>query len=190
MSTTDTPRIDDITIAILATNGFEQSELDEPLKRLRDAGADVHVVSPESGKIRGWKGTDWKDEVDVDVELSDADPARYDALVLPGGVINPDQLRIDDAALDFIRAFAKDEKPIAAVCHAPWLLVQTDLVDGRKVTSWPSVRKDLENAGAKWEDAEVVVDDFLITSRNPDDLPAFCAAIIATVAARGSAPIG
>ena len=168
-------------IAILATNGFEQSELMDPRENLKTAGYTVDVVSPEAGSIRGWKDKDWGDTVEVDVALADADPKDYDALVLPGGVINPDKLRMDPAALDFIRAFADDEKVIAAICHAPWLLVETGIAKDRDVTSWPSVRTDLENAGGRWRDEAVVEDGNLITSRKPEDIPAFSRAVIRQV---------
>jgi len=165
-------------IAILATHGYEQSELMDPREKLKNAGFTVDVVSPESGSIRGWKGKDWGDSVDVDVALSKAKVGDYDALVLPGGVINPDQLRINEDALDFVRSFDAEKKPIAAICHAPWLLAQTGIAKGRDVTSWPSVRTDLENAGGRWHDKEVVVDGNLITSRKPDDIPAFTQAVV------------
>ena len=168
-------------IAILATNGFEQSELMDPRESLKTAGYTVDVVSPEAGSIRGWKDKDWGDTVAVDVALADADAKDYDALVLPGGVINPDKLRMDAAALDFIRAFADDDKVIAAICHAPWLLVETGLAKDRDVTSWPSVRTDLENAGGRWRDEAVVEDGNLITSRKPEDIPAFSRAVIRRV---------
>ena len=168
-------------IAILATNGFEQSELMDPRESLKTAGYTVDVVSPEAGSIRGWKDKDWGDTVEVDVALADADPKDYDALVLPGGVINPDKLRMDAAALDFIRAFADDEKVIAAICHAPWLLVESGIAKDRDVTSWPSVRTDLENAGGRWRDEAVVEDGNLITSRKPEDIPAFSRAVIRRV---------
>ena len=168
-------------IAILATNGFEQSELMDPRENLKTAGYTVDVVSPEAGIIRGWKDKDWSDTVDVDVVLADADPKDYDALVLPGGVINPDKLRMDAAALNFIRAFADDDKVIAAICHAPWLLVETGIAKDRDVTSWPSVRTDLENAGGRWRDEAVVEDGNLITSRKPEDIPAFSRAVIRRV---------
>ena len=168
-------------IAILATNGFEQSELMDPRESLKTAGYAVDVVSPEAGSIRGWKDKDWGDTVEVDVALADADAKDYDALVLPGGVINPDKLRMDPAALDFIRAFADDDKVIAAICHAPWLLVETGIAKDRDVTSWPSVRTDLENAGGRWRDEAVVEDGNLITSRKPEDIPAFSRAVIRRV---------
>ena len=168
-------------IAILATNGFEQSELMDPRESLKTAGYAVDVVSPEAGSIRGWKGKDWGDSVAVDVALADADAKDYDALVLPGGVINPDKLRMDAAALNFIRAFADDDKVIAAICHAPWLLVESGIAKDRDVTSWPSVRTDLENAGGRWRDEAVVEDGNLITSRKPEDIPAFSRAVIRRV---------
>ena len=168
-------------IAILATNGFEQSELMDPRENLKTAGHAVDVVSPEAGSIRGWKDKDWGDTVEVDVALADADAKDYDALVLPGGVINPDKLRMDPAALDFIRAFADADKVIAAICHAPWLLVETGIAKDRDVTSWPSVRTDLENAGGRWRDEAVVEDGNLITSRKPEDIPAFSRAVIRRV---------
>ena len=168
-------------IAILATNGFEQSELMDPRESLKTAGYAVDVVSPEAGSIRGWKDKDWGDTVEVDVALADADAKDYDALLLPGGVINPDKLRMDPTALDFIRAFADDDKVIAAICHAPWLLVETGIAKDRDVTSWPSVRTDLENAGGRWRDEAVVEDGNLITSRKPEDIPAFSRAVIRRV---------
>ena len=168
-------------IAILASNGFEQSELMDPRESLKTAGYTVDVVSPEAGSIRGWKDKDWGDTVEVDVALADADAKDYDALVLPGGVINPDKLRMDPAALDFIRAFADDDKVIAAICHAPWLLVESGIAKDRDVTSWPSVRTDLENAGGRWRDEAVVEDGNLITSRKPEDIPAFSRAVIRRV---------
>lgn len=165
-------------IAILATHGFEQSELLDPRDTLRKAGYPVDVVSPESGRIRGWKGKDWGDAVEVDVALADASPDDYAALVLPGGVINPDLLRAEPAAVEFIRAFDRARKPLAAICHGPWLLVEAGAAKGRQMTSYRSIRTDVENAGARWKDAEVVVDGHVITSRKPDDLPAFGQAVL------------
>ena len=179
--------LSDIFIAILATDGFEQVELTKPKAALEEAGATVHVVSPGSGQIKGWDQDHWGDAVDVDKTLSEADAASYDALVLPGGQINPDKLRIDDDALAFVKAFASAGKPIAAICHAPWLLVETGLVEGRTATCYTSIRTDLKNAGANVVDQEVAKDEdgpfVLITSRNPDDIPAFNQAIIETVGA-------
>lgn len=160
-------------VAILATHGFEQSELLEPKESLEDAGAEVHVVAPEAGQIRGWNMKNWGDAVHVDLALSDANPEDYDALMLPGGVMNPDSLRINPQAIEFIRAFVEAGKPIAAICHGPWTLIEADAVAGRVMTSWPSLRTDLANAGAKWVDEEVVTDRGLVTSRKPADIPAF-----------------
>ncbi len=165
-------------IAILATDGFEQSELLEPRKRLEEAGFKVDVISPSAGEIRGWKGRDWGDSVTVDVVLSKASAGDYDALVLPGGVINPDKLRIDKDAVAFVQAFDRATKPLAAICHGPWLLVESGAAKGREVTSWPSLQTDLVNAGGRWKDAEVVKDGHLITSRKPEDIPAFTQAVI------------
>jgi protease I len=177
-------------VAILATNGFEQSELEEPKKALERAGARADVVSLSQGKIRGWHQTDWGNSVRVDVTIERANPDDYDGLVLPGGVINPDKLRLDPEAVDFVRAFVKSGKPIAAICHGPWTLINAGGVRGRKMTSWPSLQVDLENAGAHWVDEEVVVDQGLVTSRKPDDLPAFNRKLIEELAegrhARGS----
>jgi protease I len=173
-------------ICILATHGFEQSELVEPRDALRSAGATVDVVSPESDKIRGWKGDDWGDSAAVDAPLGGANAADYDALVLPGGQINPDLLRINDEAMALIKEFADAGKPIAAVCHAPWLLIEAGLAKGKTMTCYTSIRTDLKNAGANYVDQEVAVDGNLITSRNPDDLPAFNAAIAMAVNAAAS----
>eukprot|EP00873_Tetraselmis_striata_P030492 jgi/Tetstr1/450756/TSEL_037792.t1 len=162
------------SIAILATNGFEQSELEVPRDKLREAGATVHVVSLESGQIKGWDKDDWGRAVDVDKTLDSVSADEYDAIVLPGGQINPDLLRVEQKALDFITKFWTDKKVVAAICHAPWLLVETGIANGRKMTSYPSVKTDLINAGAQWEDSDVVTDQGLVTSRNPGDLDAFC----------------
>ena len=175
------PSLSNTTVAILATDGFEQVELTKPKKALEDAGATVHVVSPESGQITGWDEDDWGDAVDVDRTLP-AKASDYDALVLPGGQINPDKLRIDGDALDFVKGFAKAGKPIAAICHAPWLLIEAGLVEGRTMTSYKSIRTDLKNAGADVVDQQVARDEDgpfpLVTSRNPDDIPAFNEAIV------------
>jgi protease I len=161
-------------IAILATDGFEQSELLEPKKCLSEAGADVEVVSLEEGEIRGWNHTDWGESVAVDKTLETVSPDDYDGLVLPGGQINPDLLRANAAAVQFVRKFSETKKPIAAICHAPWLLIEAGIIRSRRATSYKSIKTDMKNAGADWVDEAVVVDEGLITSRNPDDLPAFC----------------
>lgn len=160
-------------IAILATDGFEQSELTEPLARLRDAHAEVAVVSLKSGKIRGWNKDHWDKEVEVDRTLEDARPDDYEVLILPGGQINPDLLRLDEKAVAFVRDFVASGKPVAAICHGPWILIEAGVVKGKRMTSYPSIRTDVKNAGGNWVDEEVVADGNLITSRKPDDLPAF-----------------
>jgi protease I len=169
-------------VAILATDGFEQSELEGPLDALRTAGALVDIVSLKPGSIQGVEHFEKGREVPVDVTLTDADPEDYDALVIPGGLYNPDKLRSTPEAVKFVRAFAEAGKPIAAICHGPWLLVEADLVRGRRVTSWPAIQTDLRNAGAKWVDEEVVVDNGMVTSRKPDDIPAFNRKMIEEIA--------
>lgn len=171
-------KLDGRRIAILATSGFEQSELQVPQARLKGEGATVDVVSPRPGKITGWKEKDWGDDVAVDRTLADVSPDQYDALVLPGGQINPDVLRLDPNAVKFVREFYATGKPLAAICHGPWMLVEAGIVRGKHVTSWPSLRTDITNAGAEWSDEAVVVDKGLITSRKPDDLDAFCHKIV------------
>ena len=162
-------------IAIIATDGFEQAELDEPKKYLEGEGAETHVISLKRGTIKGWDGPnkDWGNQVDVDKVITDVKPADYDALVLPGGQMNPDILRLNQDVVAFVRQFVGAGKVVAAICHGPWLLVEADAVRGKRVTSWPSLRTDLQNAGAHWEDSEVVCDHGLITSRKPEDIPAF-----------------
>jgi len=161
------------TIAILATDGFEQSELTKPKKALEEAGARTQVVSPAGKKIKGWDRKDWGEEVPVDTTLDSADPARYDALLLPGGVMNPDQLRMNPAAVRFVKHFFEHAKPVAAICHGPWMLVEAGAVQGRTVTSWPSLKTDIRNAGGTWVDEEVVLSNGVVTSRKPEDIPAF-----------------
>jgi len=168
-----TPSLSGKRVAILATDGVEQAELIEPRKALDAAGATTKVVSPKSGSIKGWNHTDWGEPIKVDVTLDKASPNDFDALLLPGGVMNPDHLRTNENAVNFVRAFFEAGKPVAAICHGPWLLVEADVVRGRHVTSWPSLQTDLRNAGANWTDSQVVSDHGLVTSRKPDDIPAF-----------------
>ncbi|WP_413669508.1 type 1 glutamine amidotransferase domain-containing protein [Mucilaginibacter sp. Mucisp86] len=160
-------------VAILTEEGFEQVELTSPKEALEQAGATVHIVSPQSGKIKAWDKTDWGIEIDVDKQLNDASPDDYDALVLPGGVLNPDKLRQNKDAVAFASAFLDEGKPVASICHGPQLLIETGMIRGRRLTSYPSLQTDLKNAGADWLDEEVVVDNGLVTSRRPDDLEAF-----------------
>lgn len=178
MAQTTNGKLNGKTVAVVATDGFEQVELTEPVKALKEAGATVHVVAPKPGQIQGWQHFDKGDMVPVDATLDAADPARYDALLLPGGVVNPDQLRLEPKAIDFIRHFVTSGKPIAAICHGPWTLIDADGVRGKRITSWPSLKADLTNAGANWVDEQVVTDQGLVTSRNPKDLPAFCPKMI------------
>ncbi|HTW51175.1 MAG TPA: type 1 glutamine amidotransferase domain-containing protein [Stellaceae bacterium] len=167
-----------LRIAVLATDGFEQAELTEPVEALRQSGAQVDIVSLKDGEIQGMQHKEKGDKVRVDRTLDEAKADDYAGLVLPGGVANPDELRTDPRAVNFVRAFVDAGKPIAAICHGPWTLIEADAVRGRTVTSWPSLKTDLKNAGADWVDREVVADHGLITSRKPDDLPAFCAKMI------------
>jgi protease I len=160
-------------VAILATDGFEQSELLKPKEALEHAGAQTQVISPTEKKIKGWDKKDWGKEVPVDVDLKFADASKYDALLLPGGVMNPDQLRMNPDAVKFVKSFFEHGKPVAAICHGPWMLVETGAVRGRTVTSWPSLKTDIQNAGGTWVDEEVVLSNGVVTSRKPDDLPAF-----------------
>jgi protease I len=170
--------LDECKVAILVAEGFEQSELTEPKKALEAAGARTSIVSPVKGQVQGWKHFDKADKFKVDVLLDEASPQQFDALLLPGGVVNPDQLRMIPQAVQFVRAFFNAGKPVAAICHGPWALIEADVVRGRKVTSWPSLKTDLINAGADWVDSEVVADNGLVTSRKPDDIPAFNRKII------------
>jgi protease I len=160
-------------VAILATDGVEQAELTEPRKALDDAGATTIVVSPKEGKIKAWQHDHWGDEIPVDRALREAKPDDFDALMLPGGVMNPDRLRTDKQAVQFVKSFFQAGKPVAAICHGPWLLVEADVVHNRNLTSWPSLQTDIRNAGGDWVDREVVTDMGLVTSRKPDDIPAF-----------------
>jgi protease I len=165
-------------IAIMATDGFEEVELTKPMQALKAAGAEVEIVAPKDGEIQGFNHLTPSQKIRVDRALGDAEAGDYDALMLPGGVANPDQLRINEEATGFVRAFAKAGKPIGAICHAPWILINAGLAEGRTLTGWPTIRQDLANAGAKVVDQEVVVDNGLVTSRGPKDLPAFCAKIV------------
>ncbi len=171
-------------IAILVESGFEQVEMTKPRQSLDEAGAKTELISPQNEKVQGWNHFDKGDEFPVDVQLDSADPTSYDGLLLPGGVANPDQLRTNDKAIQFIAAFFAANKPVAAICHGPWTLIEAGVVKGRTVTSWPSLKTDLKNAGAIWADREVVVDQGLITSRNPDDIPAFTEKIIEALATK------
>jgi protease I len=169
-------------IAFLATDGVEQVELTEPWKAVEKAGGTPELVSLESGEIQGFEHFDKGDRFPVDKPVSEADPLDYDALVLPGGVINPDILRTDPGAMEFVRAFFEQGKPVGAICHGPWSLVEADVVEDRRVTSWPSLKTDIRNAGGTWVDEQIVVDRGLFTSRKPDDLPTFCAKLVEEVA--------
>ena len=160
-------------VAILVTDGFEEVEFTKPLKALKDAGATVHVIAPDAGKVKAWDSDNWGESYDVDKTLSEANASDYDSLMLPGGVMNPDQLRMNKTAVEFTTSFFEAGKPVAAICHAPQLLIETNALKGRTLTSYPSLRTDLENAGATWKDEEVVVDEGLTTSRKPEDIPAF-----------------
>ncbi len=163
----------DKKVAILATDGFEELELTEPRKALEREGASIEIISPSSGSIKAWDHDHWSNEYTVDKTLEEADAGEYHALLLPGGVMNPDNLRMNKEAVAFTKSFFEAGKPIAAICHGPWTLIETGALNGRKVTSYPSIKTDLINAGAEWVDEEVVVDSGLVTSRNPDDIPAF-----------------
>jgi protease I len=174
-------------VAILVCDGFEQSELTVPRVALEDDGALTEIVSPSGVRVKGWKHADWGATFKVDVPLEEADAGRYDALLLPGGAMNPDKLRLYPRAIAFVRAFADAGKPIAAICHAPWTLIEAGVARGRRLTSWPSLRTDLRNAGASWVDEEVVVDGKLVTARRPSDLPAFSRKMVETFAGQGPA---
>jgi protease I len=170
--------LDGKRIAFLFTEGVEQVELTEPLKAVRDAGGEAELISLQAGEVQMYNHLDKGDTIEAEKAVSGADASDYDGLVLPGGVANPDALRMDKDAVNFVRAFYEQDKPTGVICHAPWLLVETGVAKGRTVTSWPSLQTDLRNAGAEWVDKEVVVDNGLVTSRKPDDLPAFCAKIV------------
>ncbi|MBY6200717.1 type 1 glutamine amidotransferase [Maritalea mobilis] len=172
------PSITESNILIIATHGFEQSELEFPRDQLRVKGATVHVATPDGKPIKGWEGSDWGREAEADLSFDQIDVAAYDALVLPGGQINPDLLRVDDRAIETVKAFARDGKVIAAVCHAPWLLVEAGLAKGRQMTSYHSIRTDVINAGAEWVDQSAVADSGIVTSRNPNDLKEFVGKIV------------
>jgi protease I len=176
------PTLHGLRVAILATDGFEQSELLEPRKALDALGADTEVVSLKDGDIRGWNHKEWGQKVSVDQEIGTADPADYDALVLPGGVTSPDALRMQPQAVNFVRSFFESGKPVAAICHGPWTIIESGSAKGYRMTSWPSLRTDITNAGGDWVDTEVAVDENLVTSRKPDDLPAFNREMIALFA--------
>jgi protease I len=162
-----------VRVAVLATDGFEQSELLEPRKALEEAGAVTEVVSLKSGSIKGWNHKEWGESVAVDKTIDAVDVRHYDALLLPGGVMSPDHLRMNDKAVSFVKRFFDAKKPVAAICHGPWTVIEAGAAEGRTLTSWPSLKTDIENAGGAWVDREVVVDRNLITSRNPQDIPAF-----------------
>lgn len=172
-------------IAILATEGVEEVELVEPRIALEEAGAKTYLVSPESGKIRSWNFTEWGDEYDVDTPIEEAKVEEFDGLFIPGGVMSPDHLRLNERAVEFVRSFGESGKPVASICHGPWMLAEAGLVQGKTVTSWPSLQTDLRNAGANWVDREVARDGEMVTSRKPDDLPAFNRAIIDLFAGGG-----
>lgn len=167
------PDMNQKRIAILTENGFEEVELTSPKKAMEDAGMKVDIISSEKGKVKAWNHDYWSIELPVDVNLSEANPFDYDALMIPGGVINPDKMRVNEEYVNFVKDFMEAGKPVAAICHGPQLLIETGLLEGRKITSYPSVKTDLINAGAHWEDSEVVVDNGLVTSRSPKDLDAF-----------------
>ena len=167
-----------LRVAILVTDGFEQAELAEPRKALDAAGAQTQIVSPKADRVRGWKHTEWGDELSVDVALDKTQPERFDALLLPGGVINPDKLRIEPKAVSFVKSFFDAGKPVAAICHGPWTIIEAGVARGRRIASWPSLKTDLKNAGAEWIDQEAVVDRNLVSARKPDDIPAFNRAML------------
>ncbi|MDF9797713.1 protease I [Catalinimonas alkaloidigena] len=170
--------IKDKNIAFLVANGFEEVELSKPIEALQEAGANIKIVSTEKDNVKAWDKTDWGKDYPVDVHIDNAQADDFDAIVLPGGQLNPDFLRVNEKAVNFVKAFAQQNKLIAAICHGPWTLIEADLVSGKRMTSYPSIQTDLKNAGAQWVDEEVVEDQGIITSRKPDDIPAFNKAII------------
>jgi len=178
-------QLNGLKVAILVTDGFEEVEMVKPRQALVDAGADARIVSPKSGKVKAWASTEWGQEYPVDVELEQARPQDFEALVLPGGVMNPDKLRIDAKAVEFVRSFFEEGKPVAVICHGPWTLIEAGVASGRRITSWPSLKTDLRNSGARWVDEEVVVDGTLVSSRKPDDLPAFVREMIKLFSSAG-----
>lgn len=184
----NTTKLNNKKVAILVADGFEQVELTEPKKALEEAGAKTHIVSPAGDMVKGWKHTEWGDKFKVDVALDTARPEDYDALLLPGGVMNPDKLRRNEKALHFVKAFFDAHKPVAAICHGPWTLIDAGVIKGRHLTSYETIQTDLKNAGAKWTDEEVVVDNGLVTSRKPDDIPAFNSKMIEVFAGTLAAP--
>ena len=167
------PELDGKRVAIVVADGFEQVEMTEPRKALEQAGAKTDIVSLKQGKVKGWNHTEWGDQFDVNVPVDQARAENYDALLLPGGVMSPDKLRRNEQVLNFVRRFFEEGKPVAAICHGPWTLIDAGVVSGRKMTSYETIQMDLKNAGAHWQDAEVVVDSGLVTSRKPDDIPVF-----------------
>ncbi len=175
-------KLENKTVALLVTNGFEQSEYEKPLEALKEAGAKTVTVSLDAGEIKSWKDKNWGDVFSVDKTVDEVNAEDFDALVLPGGVMNPDQLRMNEAAVKFVKGFMESKKPVAAICHGPWTLIETGLLKGRNVTSYKSLKTDLTNAGANWTDEEVVVDNGLVTSRTPKDLPAFCKKMVEEIA--------
>ncbi len=175
-------KLNEKRVAILIADGFEQSEFQKPLAALKEEGATVDIISLKKGTVKAWNGKDWGEEFEATMAIDEVSSDDYDALVLPGGVMSPDTLRMDEDAVNFVTEFMDDEKPVAAICHGPWLLIETGVLKGRKMTSYPSIKSDLVNAGAKWVDEEVVVDDGLVTSRSPKDLPAFCKKMVEEIA--------
>ena len=167
-----------LKVAILVADGFEQAELVEPRKALDAAGAETKIVSPKNDQVRGWKHTEWGDQLPVDISLDKTRPENFDALLLPGGVMNPDKLRVEPKAVQFVKSFFEAGKPVAAICHGPWMIVEAGAARGKRIASWPSVRTDLRNAGAEWVDQEAVTDGNLVSARKPDDIPAFNRAMI------------